>query len=128
LQGGFVLITSIESRIINSAWRLGVLAGILEIFVGFWACQQLVTVRAARLIIWVGLLALFRDITEIALAFELKARNTAEDWPQLAASPAPTVCLRRWRYLAADAKMAADAPTRLQQGEVRSAWSWSGSR
>jgi uncharacterized membrane protein HdeD (DUF308 family) len=73
LQGGFVLITSIESRIINSAWRLGVLAGILEILVGFWASQQLVTVRAALLIIWVGLLALFRGITEIVLAFELKS-------------------------------------------------------
>jgi uncharacterized membrane protein HdeD (DUF308 family) len=56
LQGGFVLITSIESRIINSTWWLGVLAGILETFVGFWASQQLVTVRAAPLIIWVGLL------------------------------------------------------------------------
>jgi len=48
--------------------------------------------------------------------------------PQLAASHAPAVCLRRWRYLAAGAQMAADAPTRLQQGEVRPAWSWSGSR
>ena len=54
LQGGFVLITSIESRIINPAWWLGMVAGILEIFVGFWASQQLVTVRAALLIIWVG--------------------------------------------------------------------------
>jgi uncharacterized membrane protein HdeD (DUF308 family) len=51
LQGGFVLITSIESRIINSVWWLGVVAGILEIFVGFWASQQLVAVRAALLII-----------------------------------------------------------------------------
>ena len=48
-------------------------AGILEIFVGFWASQQLVTVRAALLIIWVGLLALFHGITEIVLAFELKS-------------------------------------------------------
>ena len=73
LQGGFVLITSIESRIINSVWWMGVVAGILEIFVGFWASQQLVTVRAALLIIWVGVLALFRGITEIVLAFELKS-------------------------------------------------------
>ncbi len=73
LQGGFVLITSIESRIINSVWWLGVVAGILEIFVGFWASQQLVTVRAALLIIWVGLLALFNGINQIVLAFELKS-------------------------------------------------------
>jgi uncharacterized membrane protein HdeD (DUF308 family) len=73
LQGAFVLITSIESRIINSAWWLGVVAGILEIFIGFWASQQLVTVRAALLIIWVGVLALFNGINQIVLAFELKS-------------------------------------------------------
>jgi len=73
LQGAFVLITSIESRIINSVWWLGVVAGILEIIIGFWASQQLVAARAVLLIIWVGVLALFRGITEIVLAFELKS-------------------------------------------------------
>ena len=73
LQGALVLITSIESRIINSVWWLGLIAGILEIFIGFWASQQLVPARAALLIIWVGVLALFRGITEIVLAFELKS-------------------------------------------------------
>ncbi|HUK67205.1 MAG TPA: DUF308 domain-containing protein [Streptosporangiaceae bacterium] len=73
LQGAFVLITSIESRIINPAWWLGMVAGILAIFIGFWASQQLVTVRAALLIIWVGVLALFNGINQIVLAFELKS-------------------------------------------------------
>jgi uncharacterized membrane protein HdeD (DUF308 family) len=73
LEGGFVLITSIESRVINGAWWLGMLGGILEIFVGFWASQQGLAARAVLLIIWVGLLALFRGFTEIALAFELKS-------------------------------------------------------
>jgi len=49
LQGALVLITSIESRIINSVWWLGLIAGILEIVIGFWASQQLVHVRAALL-------------------------------------------------------------------------------
>jgi uncharacterized membrane protein HdeD (DUF308 family) len=73
LEGGFVLITSIESRALNSAWWLGMLAGIGETFVGFWASQQGLAARAVLLIIWVGLLALFRGFTEIALAFELKS-------------------------------------------------------
>jgi uncharacterized membrane protein HdeD (DUF308 family) len=38
-----------------------------------WASQQLVTVRAALLIIWAGLLALFNGINQIVLAFELKS-------------------------------------------------------
>jgi uncharacterized membrane protein HdeD (DUF308 family) len=73
LQGALVLITSVESRIINSIWWLGLVTGILEIAVGFWASQQLVATRAALLIIWIGALALFRGITEIVLAFELKS-------------------------------------------------------
>ena len=72
MEGGFVLITSIESRVINGAWWLGMLAGIAEVFVGFWASQQALPARGVLLIIWVGLLALFRGFTEIVLAFELK--------------------------------------------------------
>jgi uncharacterized membrane protein HdeD (DUF308 family) len=58
---------------INSVWWLGLIAGILEIIIGFWASQQLVHIRAALLIIWAGALALFRGITEIVLTFELKS-------------------------------------------------------
>ena len=73
LQGAFVLITSIESRIVNGVWWLGLVTGILEIALGFWASQQLIATRAALLIIWIGALALFRGISEIVLAFELKS-------------------------------------------------------
>lgn len=73
LQGALVLITSIESRLVNSVWWLGVGVGVLEILVGFWASQQVISARAALLIFYVGFLALFRGITEIVLAFELKA-------------------------------------------------------
>ncbi len=73
LQGALVLITSIQSRLINGVWWLGLIAGILEIGIGFWASQQLVPARAALLIIWVGVFAIFRGITEIVLAFELKS-------------------------------------------------------
>ena len=54
-------------------WWLGLIAGIFEIGIGFWASQQLVPARAVLLIIWVGVFAIFRGITEIVLAFELKS-------------------------------------------------------
>jgi uncharacterized membrane protein HdeD (DUF308 family) len=73
LQGALVLITSVESRVVNSIWWLGLVTGVLEIIVGFWASQQLIATRAALLIIWIGALALFRGISEIVLAFELKS-------------------------------------------------------
>lgn len=72
LQGALVLITSIEARLVNSVWWLGVGAGGLEMLIGFWASQQVISARAALLIFYVGFLALFRGITEIVLAFELK--------------------------------------------------------
>ena len=73
LQGALVLITSVEGKLVNSAWWLGMVAGILEILVGFWASQQVISARAALLIFYAGFLALFRGITEIVVAFELKA-------------------------------------------------------
>ena len=73
LQGALVLISSVEAKLVNSAWWLGMLAGILEILIGFWASQQVISARAALLIFYAGFLALFRGITEIVVAFELKA-------------------------------------------------------
>jgi hypothetical protein len=39
--GALDLITSIEARDVNSAWRPGVIAGILQMLIGLWASQQL---------------------------------------------------------------------------------------
>ncbi len=72
LQGALVLISSIESRVVNTVWWLGVAAGVLEILIGFLVSQQVIAVRAALLILYVGFLALFRGFTEIVVAFELK--------------------------------------------------------
>ncbi len=74
LRGSLDLIISVDAREISGAWWLGVIAGVFEIFVGFWASQQLYPARAVLLIVWVGLLALFAGIAHIALAFELKRR------------------------------------------------------
>ena len=48
-------------------------AGILEILLGFWASQQLLPVQGTLLLIWVGWFALFRGISEIVIAFELRS-------------------------------------------------------
>jgi uncharacterized membrane protein HdeD (DUF308 family) len=74
LRGSLDLIVSVEARALSNAWWLGVIAGILQILVGFWASQQLYPARAVLLIVWVGFLALFAGISQIALAFELKRR------------------------------------------------------
>jgi uncharacterized membrane protein HdeD (DUF308 family) len=53
------------------------LAGILEILLGFWASQQYRSVQGALLLIWVGFFALFRGISEIVIAFEVRSRQRA---------------------------------------------------
>jgi uncharacterized membrane protein HdeD (DUF308 family) len=71
-QGTFYIITSVSTREVNSTWWLGLVVGILEIFFGFWASQQYRPVQGALLLIWVGFFALFRGISEIVIAFELR--------------------------------------------------------
>jgi len=71
-RGTLDIITSASTREVNSTWWLGMLAGILEILLGFWAAQQYLPVQGALLLIWVGLFALFRGISEIVIAFELR--------------------------------------------------------
>ncbi len=72
LRGSLDLITSIASREVNPTWWLGLVAGILEILLGFWASQQAFPARATLVIFFVGFFALFRGISDIVLAFELR--------------------------------------------------------
>ena len=74
-RGTLDIITSVDARGINGAWWLGLAAGILEILLGFWASQQYLSVKGALLLIWVGLFALFRGISEIVIAFEIRSRQ-----------------------------------------------------
>ena len=125
LQGGFVLITSIESRVINSAWWLGMVAGILEIFAGFLGlpaaghCPRRAADHLGR-----AAGAVQRHQPDRA---RLRAqKRTTPLTPGRSLRPSMG---RRLRFAAGvtwrpGAEMAADAPARLQEeGEVRSAWS-----
>jgi uncharacterized membrane protein HdeD (DUF308 family) len=71
-KGTLDLINAIMTRDVNSVWWLGLVAGILELVLGFWASQQRFPARGALLLIWIGFFALFRGISEIVIAFELK--------------------------------------------------------
>ena len=57
-QGTFYIITSVSTREVNSTWWLGLVVGILEILLGFWASQQYRPVQGALLLVWVGFFAL----------------------------------------------------------------------
>jgi uncharacterized membrane protein HdeD (DUF308 family) len=72
-RGSLDLVTSISSRDINPAWWLGLIAGVLEILLGFWVSQQEFPARALLLILWVGFFGLFRGFSDVLLAFEVRA-------------------------------------------------------
>jgi len=46
-RGTLDIITSASTREVNSAWWLGMLAGIAEVLLGFWASQQYLPVRGS---------------------------------------------------------------------------------
>ena len=81
---GFVLVTkgwvdiaiSASARDVSHLWWLGVIVGILEVLLGFWASQQVFEPRALLIITWAGFSALLRGIGELALAFEIRRANS----------------------------------------------------
>ena len=62
---------------VSDLWWLGLIAGIIEVLLGFWASQQYFAPRAILISIWVGFLALFHGIGEIVMAFEVRRAGKA---------------------------------------------------
>jgi len=77
LKGSLDVIVSAMTKDVNEFWWLGLVAGILELLLGFWASQQFFPARATLILIWVGFAAMFRGITEIALAFHIRRLSKA---------------------------------------------------
>jgi uncharacterized membrane protein HdeD (DUF308 family) len=70
------IVISIMERAILPLWGLLLASGILELLIGVWAIGY--PGRSAwLLILWVGIAALSRGITEIVLAFKLRGASAA---------------------------------------------------
>jgi uncharacterized membrane protein HdeD (DUF308 family) len=74
-KGALDIIAAVATREVNGSWWLGLVAGILEIVLGFWASQQAFPARGALLLLWVGFFALFRGISEIVIGFEVRSHQ-----------------------------------------------------
>ena len=72
-KGSFDLIVSVMSRNANELWWLGLIVGILEILLGFWASQSYIKPVLALIVLWAGFMALFRGISEIVIAFSIRS-------------------------------------------------------
>lgn len=71
-KGFFDIIVSIATRDEISIWWVQLIAGIVEVLIGFWAAGYWGR-SAILLVIWVGVIALMRGITEIIFAFKLRS-------------------------------------------------------
>lgn len=72
LKGSMDIVGSVMSRDVSELWWLGLAVGILEVLLAFWVSQQFFAPRAALIIVWVGFACMFRGISEIVVAFELR--------------------------------------------------------
>jgi uncharacterized membrane protein HdeD (DUF308 family) len=87
LKGSLDIIGSVISKQ-NELWRVGLMAGIVEILLAFWVSQQYFEPRAELIIVWVGFMAILRGIGQIVLAFSLRRVTVTENQgPSLPAAP-----------------------------------------
>jgi uncharacterized membrane protein HdeD (DUF308 family) len=70
-KGTADIVLSLATKSVNDAWWLGLLVGIVEVLVGFWAAGRFGR-SAYLLIVFVGVIALTRGISDIVTAFRLR--------------------------------------------------------
>ena len=76
LKGTFDFVTALATRHVMDLWWLLLIAGVIEIALGFWASGY--PGRSAwLLLVWVGIGALFRGGTQIILAFQVRKVHEA---------------------------------------------------
>lgn len=75
-KGFFDIILSIVGRDLIPLWGLGLASGIIEVAIAMWALGY--PGRSAwLLVLWIGITALMRGVTEIVLAFKLRGVGAA---------------------------------------------------
>ncbi len=71
LIGVIWMVQSVAESAFNSLWWLGLISGMLMIVLAFWTSGQFYLQRAYTLLIFAGIWALMKGITDIVRAFQL---------------------------------------------------------
>jgi uncharacterized membrane protein HdeD (DUF308 family) len=71
------IIEAFITRAVNPMWWLGLIAGVLLIILAFWTSGQFFLQRAYTLLVFAGIWALMKGITEIVRAFQIRAVREA---------------------------------------------------
>jgi uncharacterized membrane protein HdeD (DUF308 family) len=88
-KGGFDVITALMLRKETDVWWAPLIVGVIEVLLAFWAAGNFGR-EAVLLVVWVGIAALTRGVTEIVLAFRLRelGREATRDAPPGPLAPA----------------------------------------
>jgi uncharacterized membrane protein HdeD (DUF308 family) len=65
-------VQAFAERPVNELWWLTLISGVLLVILAFWTSGQFVLERAYTLLIFAGIFALFKGITDIVRAFEIR--------------------------------------------------------
>jgi uncharacterized membrane protein HdeD (DUF308 family) len=77
LMGAMEIMKAFATKPENDLWWLSLLVGIFELLLALWVSQRYYPARAALILLWVGFMAMFKGITQIAMAFVV--RRAAKD-------------------------------------------------
>jgi uncharacterized membrane protein HdeD (DUF308 family) len=66
------LVQAFTERAVNSLWWLGLISGILMVILAFWVSGEFFLDRAVTLLVFAGVWALMKGITDIARAFQMR--------------------------------------------------------
>jgi Short repeat of unknown function (DUF308) len=72
LLGLIWMVQAFAERVFNPLWWLGLISGILMIVLAFWVSGQFFLTRAATLLVFAGVWALTKGITDIIRAFQIR--------------------------------------------------------
>ncbi len=71
---GFIwMIQAFAERAFSNLWWMGLVSGILMIVLAFWTSGQFFLERAYTLLVFAGIFALLKGVTDIVRAFQLRA-------------------------------------------------------
>ncbi|MGO8948438.1 MAG: HdeD family acid-resistance protein [Ktedonobacterales bacterium] len=72
LVGIFWIVEAFATEPVNPVWWLGLISGIIMVFLGFWAGGQFFATRAYTLLVFAGIWLLLHGISDIVKAFQIR--------------------------------------------------------
>jgi uncharacterized membrane protein HdeD (DUF308 family) len=67
------MVQAFTERVFNPLWWLGLISGVLMVILAFWVSGQFFLERAVTLLVFAGVWAMIKGITDIIRAFQIRA-------------------------------------------------------